>query len=65
VKKVIAIKNHVCILIGMENMKYTITVIHANKAPEVFDTDDKTFEEALKSAEMFAGIYPDARIQIN
>lgn len=46
-------------------MRYTITVIHKNKAPEVFDTDDRDFEEAMKTAEMFASMFPDATIQIN
>lgn len=46
-------------------MRYTITVIHKNKAPEVFDTDDRDFEEAMKTAKMFASMFPDATIQIN
>ena len=47
-------------------MKYTITVIHENKAPSVFNTDDSTFEEALKSAKMFWDIFPNATdIRIN
>mgnify|MGYP003627784043 CR=1 FL=1 len=46
-------------------MKYTITVTHKNKAPEAFDTDDTSLEDALKSAAMLACCFPDSDVRID
>jgi len=46
-------------------MKYTITVFHKTKEPEVFNTDNKNHKEALITVQMLQKSFPNARIEIN
>ncbi len=46
-------------------MRYTFTINHKNKAAEVIASNDRNFEQAILTAEMLQGCFPEAKIEIN